>query len=47
MRADVVIRSGMVIDGTGSPGQISDMAVVDGESDHEGLAARPGVVLRG
>jgi N-acyl-D-amino-acid deacylase len=30
MSADVVIRGGTVIDGTGSPGQIADVAVTDG-----------------
>ncbi len=30
MSADVVIRGGTVIDGTGSPGQVADVAVTDG-----------------
>jgi N-acyl-D-amino-acid deacylase len=30
MSADVVIRGGTVIDGTGSPGQLADVAVTDG-----------------
>jgi N-acyl-D-amino-acid deacylase len=31
MSADVVIRGGTVIDGTGSPGQVADVAVTDGK----------------
>ena len=30
MSADTVIRGGTVIDGTGSPGQVADVAVTDG-----------------
>ena len=30
MSADIVIRGGTVIDGTGSPGQVADVAVTDG-----------------
>ena len=30
MRADVVIKGGTVIDGTGSPGQVADVAISDG-----------------
>jgi N-acyl-D-amino-acid deacylase len=30
MSADVVVRGGTVIDGTGSPGQVADVAVTDG-----------------
>jgi len=31
MSADIVIRGGTVIDGTGSPGQVADVAVTDGK----------------
>ena len=31
MSADVIIRGGTVIDGTGSPGQVADVAVTDGK----------------
>ncbi len=31
MSADVVIRGGTVIDGTGSPGHVADVAVTDGK----------------
>ena len=30
MGADIVIRGGTVIDGTGAPGQVADVAVADG-----------------
>jgi N-acyl-D-amino-acid deacylase len=31
MSADVVIRGGMVVDGTGSPGQVADVAITEGK----------------
>ena len=30
MRADIVIKGGTLVDGTGSPGQVADVAVTDG-----------------
>lgn len=41
---DVVIRSGMVIDGSGGAGCIADVAVHDGKIVHSG--ALPGRLLR-
>ena len=36
MRADIVIKGGTVIDGTGSPGQAADVAVTDGRISEVG-----------
>ncbi|MGP0029559.1 MAG: N-acyl-D-amino-acid deacylase family protein, partial [Acidimicrobiales bacterium] len=45
MSADVVIRGGTVIDGTGSPGQLADVAVRDGRIAEIGPGLRGARVL--
>ncbi len=37
MSADIVIRGGMVVDGTGSPGHMADVAITDGVITEVGL----------
>ena len=45
MSADVVIRGGTVIDGTGSPGQVADVAVTDGRISEIGMGLSGSRVL--
>jgi len=45
MSADVVIRGGTVIDGTGSPGQVADVAVTDGRISEIGTGLSGSRVL--
>ena len=45
MSADVVIRGGTVIDGTGIPGQVADVAVTDGRISEIGTGLSGSRVL--
>jgi N-acyl-D-aspartate/D-glutamate deacylase len=45
MSADVVVRGGTVIDGTGSPGQVADVAISDGRIAAIGTGLRGSRVL--
>jgi N-acyl-D-amino-acid deacylase len=45
MSADVVVRGGTVIDGTGSPGQVADVAISDGRITAIGSGLRGARVL--
>jgi N-acyl-D-aspartate/D-glutamate deacylase len=45
MSADIVIRGGTVIDGTGAPGQLADVAVTDGRISEIGTGLTGGRVL--
>ena len=40
MTADIVIRGGTVVDGTGAPGRLADVAVTDGVITEIGDRAR-------
>ena len=45
MSADVVVRGGTVVDGTGSPGQVADVAISDGRIVAIGSGLRGSRVL--
>ena len=40
MTADVVIRGGTVVDGTGAPGRLADVAITDGVITEIGAGPR-------
>jgi N-acyl-D-aspartate/D-glutamate deacylase len=45
MRADIVIKGGTLVDGTGSPGQVADVAVTDGRISDIGTGLEGARVL--